>query len=112
MLGNGSKTVFDVLSIQFELRALCIEASQSYVNMRMLRIEMRYTHPFDRHAEIGLDPAHYLSREALQIETLTEFRGDYQLPQPWVAALLPSEELRSYIDANSFRGEPGFLRLE
>ena len=112
MLGNGSKTVLDVLPIQFELRSRYIEASQSYVYMRMLRIEMRDSHPFDRGAEIGLDPAHYVSREALQIETLTEFRGDYQLPQPWVAALLPCEELRSYIDANCFRGEPGFLRLE
>ena len=80
--------------------------------MRMLRIEMCYSHPFDRSAEIGLDTAHYVSREALQIETLTKFRGDYQLPQPWVARLLPCEELRSYIDANCFRGEPGFLRLE
>jgi len=80
--------------------------------MRMLRIEMCYGHPFDRHTEIGLDPAHYVSSEALQIETLTEFRGDDQLPQPWVAALLPCEELRSYVDADCFRGEPGFLRLE
>ena len=112
MLGNCSETVLDILSFQFELRALCIEASQSYVNMRMLSIEMRYSHPFDRRAEIGLDPAHYVSREALQIETLTEFRGDYQLPQPWVAVLLPCEELRRDIDANGFRREPGFLRLE
>ena len=112
MLGNGSKTVLDVLPIQFELHSLYIEASQSYVNMRMLRIEMRYSHPFDRCAEIGLDSAHYVPREALQIETLAEFRGDDQLPQPWVAALLPCEELRSDIDANGFRGEPGFLRLE
>ena len=74
MLGNGSKTVFDVLSIQFELRSLCIDAPQSYVNMRMLRIEMCYCHPIDRRAEIGLDPAHYVAREALQIETLTELR--------------------------------------
>jgi len=80
--------------------------------MRMLRIEMCYGHPFDRRAEIGLDSAHYVPCEALKIETLTEFRGDDQLPQPWVAALLPCEELRSYIDANGFRGEPGFLRLE
>ena len=112
MLGNGSKTVLDVLPIKFELRSLDIEASQSYVNMRMLRIEMCYSHPFDRRAEIGLDTAHYVSREALQVETLTEFRGDYKLPQAWVAALLPCEELRSYIDANRFRREPGFLRLE
>jgi hypothetical protein len=112
MLGNGSKTVLDVLSIQFELRSLYIEASQSYVNMRMLRIEMSHGHPLDRPAEIGLDTAHYVPREALQIETLTEFRGDDQLPQSWVAALLPCEELRGDIDANCFRGEPGFLRLE
>ena len=112
MLGNRSETVFDVLSIQFELHSFYIEASQSHVNMRMLRIEMCYSHPFDRSAEIGLDTAHYVSREALQIETLTEFRRDYQLPQPWVAAILPCEELRCYIDANCFRGEPGFLRLE
>ena len=112
MLGNRSKTVLDVVSIQFELHSLYIEASQSYMNMRMLRIEMCHSHPFDRRAEIGLHTAHYVSREALQVETLAEFRGDYQLPQPWVAALLPCEELRSYIDANCFRGEPGFLRLE
>ena len=74
MLGNCSETVLDILSFQFELRALCIEASQSYVNMRMFRIEMRYSHPFNRRAEIGLDPAHYVAREALQIETLTELR--------------------------------------
>ena len=74
MLGNGSKTILDVLPIQFKLRSLCIEPSQSYVNMRMLRIEMRYSHPFDRHSEIRLDPAHYVPREALQIETLTELR--------------------------------------
>jgi hypothetical protein len=112
MLGNGSKTVLDILPIQFELRSLCIEPSQSHVNMRMLRIEMFYGHPVDRCAEIGLDSAHYVPREALEIETLTEFRGDDQLPQPWVTALLPCEELRRYIDANGFRGEPGFLRLE
>jgi hypothetical protein len=112
MLGNGSKTVLDVLSIQFELCSLCIEASQSDVNMRMLRIEMCYSHPFDRRAEIGLDTAHYVPREALQIETLTEFRGDYQLPQPRVASLLPCEELRSYIDTSCFRGKPGFRLLE
>jgi len=82
------------------------------VNMRMLRIEMRYSHPFDRRAEIGLDTAHYVPRKALQVETLTEFRRNDHLPQPWVAALLPCEELRGYIDANCFRGEPGFLRLE
>jgi hypothetical protein len=93
MLGNGSKTILGILSIKFELDALYIEASQSDVNMRMLRIEMCYGHPFDRHTEIGLDPAHYVPREALEIETLTEFRGDDQFPQPWVTAVLPCEEL-------------------
>jgi hypothetical protein len=93
MLGNGSKSVFDVLSIKLELHSLYIDASQSDVNMRMRRIEMCYSHPFDRRAEIGLDTGHYVSRQARQIETLTEFRGDDQLPQPWVAALLPCEEL-------------------
>jgi hypothetical protein len=93
MLGNGSKTILDILSIKLELHSLYIEASQSDVNMRMRRIEMRYSRPFDRRAEIGLDTAHYVSREALQIETLAKFRGDYQLPQPRVAAFLPSEEL-------------------
>ena len=42
--------------------------------MRMLRIEMRYSHPLDRRAEIGLDTAHHVTRDALQIETLAEFR--------------------------------------
>jgi hypothetical protein len=93
MLGNGSKTVFDVLSIKFELHSLHIEASQSDMNMRMRRIEMDYSRPFDRRAEIGLDTAHYVTREALQIKALAEFRGDDQLPQPWVADLLPCEEL-------------------
>ncbi len=93
MLGNGSKAVFDVLSIKFELHSLHIEASQSDMNMRMRRIEIDYSRPFDRRSEIGLDTAHHVTREALQIETLAEFRGDDQLPQPWVAALLPCEEL-------------------
>ena len=53
--------------------------------------------------------AHHVPREALQVETLAELGGDDQLPQPWVAALLPFEKLRSDIDANGFRGEPGFL---
>jgi hypothetical protein len=48
--------------------------------MGMLRIEMGYSHPFDRRTEIGLNSAHYVPREALEIETLTEFRGDDQLP--------------------------------
>jgi hypothetical protein len=113
MLGNGSKTVLDVLPIQFELRSLWYRAPLSDVDVRMFRVEMRHGHPFDRCAEIGLDMRPITSRvRRCRVETLAELRGDDQLPQPWVTALLPCEELRSYIDANGFRGEPGFLRLE
>jgi hypothetical protein len=74
MLGNGSKTVLDVLSIKIELHSLYIEASQSDVNMRMRRVEMRNSHPFEGLAEIDLDTAHHVPRQPLQIETLAELR--------------------------------------
>jgi len=112
MLGNGSKSVLDVVPTQLEVLATGIQTSERNVDMGMFRVDVRDSHPFERRAEIQLDAAHHVPRQPLQIKTLPEFRGDYQLPQPWIATLLPFKKFRSDIDASGFGGEFGFLLLE
>ena len=112
MLGDGSKTVADVLSIQPEFLAPFIQPSKSDVDVRMLRVEMRRGRPFERCMEIGCHPIHYVSREPLQVEPLAEFRRDYQFPDPWIARLLPFVKPQGNIDASTFCGEPRFFGLE
>jgi hypothetical protein len=112
MLRHGSKTVADVLSIQPEFLAPFIQAPESDVDVGMLRVEMRHSSPFERSVKIGFHPAHHVSREALQVEPLTEFGRDYQFPDPWIARLLPLLKPKRNIDASSFCGEPRFVGLE
>jgi hypothetical protein len=112
MLGNGSKSILNEVPIQLELLAPGIQSSECNVDMGMFGVEVRYRHPFERASEIGLDTAHHVPRQPLEIETLTELRGDYQLPEPWITALLPFKEFRGDIDAGGLGGESGFLLLK
>lgn len=92
MLCNGSKPVLDVLPIQPELLAFGVAASERDVDVRMFGVEVSYSNPFERRGQIGLHTAHHVPRQALQIETFAEFRGNDQFPQSWIAALLPFEK--------------------
>ena len=74
MLGNGSKTVLDVVPIQLEPLAVGIEASQRNVDMGMFRVEVRHRHPVERCVKVGFHPAHHVPRQSLQVETLAELR--------------------------------------
>jgi hypothetical protein len=112
VLGDGSKSVPDVVPIQLELLAPGIHTSERNVDMRMFRVEVRDSHPFERTPQIGLDTTHHVPRQPLQVETLAELRGDYQLPQPWITTLLPFKKLGSDIDAGGFGGESGFSLLQ
>jgi hypothetical protein len=112
MLRHGPQTILDVFPIKLEFLTTGIETSERDVDVGMLRVEVRHRHPFERHMEIGLDTGHNVSRDPLQVETVTELRGDDQLPQPWIAGLLPFKKLRWDIDASSFRGEPSLVGLE
>jgi hypothetical protein len=112
MLGNGSKSILDVVPIQLELLAPGIQTSERNVDMGMFGVEVRDRHPFERASEIGLDTGHQVPRQPLEIETLTELRGDYQLPEPWITALLPFKKFRGDIDASGLGGESGFLLLK
>lgn len=112
MLGNGSKSVFDVVPIQLERLARGIQTSQRNVDVGMFGVEVGYGHPFERSAKIHLDTAHHIPGQPLQVETLAELRGDDQLPEPWIAALLPFKKFRSDIEARGLRGESRFLLLE
>ena len=78
MLGNGSKTALDVLPIQFELLAPGVEASERDMDVGMFRVEVRHRQApqseGERCVEVGFHAAHHVSRQSLQVETLSELR--------------------------------------
>jgi hypothetical protein len=78
----------------------------------MLRVEVRHGHPFERRVEIGFHAAHHVPREALQVETLAELRGDDQLPQPWVAASCHSRSFEAISTPVASAENPVFCGLE
>jgi hypothetical protein len=80
MLGHGAETTLDVIPIQTELLAFGIAPPECDVDVGMLRVEVRHSHPFERRMEICLDAAHHVPCQPLQINTVAELRGDDQLP--------------------------------
>ena len=112
MLGYGSEAISDVIPIQFERLAAGIDASERNVDVGMFRVEVRYRYPFERRMQVGSHPAHHIPRQSLQVETLAEFGRDYQLPHPWIGAILPLAKSGGNIDTNRFRAEPRLLRFE
>jgi hypothetical protein len=112
MLGYGAQTIPDIFPIQPEFLAAGLESSERDVDVWVLCVEVRHCHPFERRVKIGLGAAHYVPSQPLQVEPLAELRGDDQLPQPWVAALLPFLKFGRDIYAGRFRGEACLFGLE
>ena len=112
MLRHGPETISDVIPVQPECLAAGIDASERNVDVGMFRVEMHHGHPFEGFVQVGLHATHHVASKSLQVETLAEFGGDDQLPQPWIGALLPFKKFRRDLDASGCRGEPRPLGLE
>ncbi|HLG98695.1 MAG TPA: hypothetical protein VKX49_20455 [Bryobacteraceae bacterium] len=73
IFGNLPDSMFDVIGFQVNRLPVGSHASEGYMDMRMLSIEVTDGYPFERHADIALDLLHEITGEPREINALPEF---------------------------------------
>src|SRR5215831_5139043 len=68
------------------------------MDVRVLGVEVRSSHPFQASPEVFLHACKELPRLVLQIETVTELRRDNYFEDPLVAGTLPCVQNRRNVD--------------
>jgi hypothetical protein len=82
---------------------------RGYVNMWVLRIEMRDSNPVQARAEIFLHSADQIPGQLVQVDTFAEFGRYDHFPEPRIAGFLPPLENVSQCDAFGLVAKNGGL---
>ena len=93
ILGDLTHSSLDEITVEAQCPPVPIHAPQRHVDMRMFCIVVRRRDPVQQAAaELPLDPAHQLASEPFQINLLSEFRRNDELPHPLIPGTLPAVE--------------------
>jgi hypothetical protein len=105
--GDPANPVFHIFTFEVKWFAGTRHTTYYHVNVWMLGIVMRDRDPFEISPEILLHPPNQISRQALQVNTISELRREDEFPQPSVASRLPPFQFADHVDGVTFTIEPG-----
>ncbi len=80
MLGGAANSLLNVRSAHPQGGAIGFEAADHDVNMRVFGVVVLDRNPFEVGSEVLLHTVHQIAREATQLNLITKFRGNNQLP--------------------------------
>ena len=89
ILHNAPNSTLHIVVIEAEWLAIIADASKSYVDVRVVGIEVADRHPLEPGPEVLFHLLHQAIGQTLQVDAVTEFRRDYELPKALVARSLP-----------------------
>jgi hypothetical protein len=81
--------MLNVVSIKPEFRSIR-DSAEGYVSVRVLRVRVHNSDPFESLSEVRLHTRHRFADEFGEVNPLPEFGRNDQLEQPGIAGRLPS----------------------
>src|SRR3954451_450117 len=111
ILSRCPDPVLDVVPLKAQGRAVPIDTPKRDVNVRMLRIEVGGSHPFEGGTMLPNHVSKELTCQLLQVKPFSELWRYDHLPDAFVACLLPSVKDLSHMTVLAVLIETGFHRF-